>query len=70
MIRPPRDPRGRLFVVQVAFLTARGWTATFDVRVHSQGVAGAIWKGVRDARRTNLKRGTRVRQARVTALPA
>jgi len=70
LIRPPREPRGRQFVVQVTFLTARGWTATVDVRVRSQGIAGAIWKGVREARRTNLKRGTRVRQVRATVLPA
>jgi hypothetical protein len=70
MIRPPREPRGRLFVVQVALLTTRGWSATFDVRVRSQGLAGAIWKGVREARRTHLKPGTRVQQARVNALPA
>ena len=70
MIRPPREPRGRLFVVQVAFLTARGWSATFDVRVRSKGVAGATWKGTREGRRANLKRGTHVRQARVSALPA
>jgi hypothetical protein len=70
MIRPRREPRGRLFVVQVAFLTARGWTASADVRVRSQGIAGAIWKGVREGRRRQLKPGTRVLQARISALPA
>lgn len=33
MIRPPREARGRIFLVQVAFLTKRGWSETFEVRV-------------------------------------
>jgi hypothetical protein len=70
MIRPPREARGRLFVVTVAFLTKRGWSAEFDVRVKSQGMAGAIWKGVRQARRDHLAPRTRVRQARVSAVTA
>ena len=69
-IRPPRGPGGRLFLVQVAFETARGWTTTFDIRVRSKGVAGAAWKGLREARRTHLKRGTRVSQVRLTVLRA
>ena len=70
MIRPPRQPRGRQFVVQVAFFTKRGWSETYEVRVRSQGLAGAVWKGVREARRGNLKPGTRVKQARVSAIAA
>jgi len=42
MIRPPREPRGRLFVVSVAFLTTRGWSESYDVRVKSKGLAGAL----------------------------
>lgn len=68
MIRPPREPRGRMFLVQVAFLTKRGWSETFEVRVRAKGLAGAIWNGVRQARRQHLKKRTRVQQARVTAL--
>jgi hypothetical protein len=70
MIRPPRGEHGRLFVVSVAFLTRRGWSAEFDVRVRSQGLAGAIWKGVRQARREHLPPRTRVQQARVSAVAA
>jgi hypothetical protein len=70
MIRPPREPRGRLFVVSVAFLTRRGWTTEVEVRIKSKGLAGAIWKGVRAARKEHLKPGTRVQQARVSAVSA
>ena len=70
VIRPPRQELGRLFVVSVTFLTRRGWSATYDIRVRSQGLANAIWKGVREARRTHLARGTRVKQARVSAVAA
>ena len=70
MIRPPREARGRIFLVQVAFLTKRGWSETFEVRVRAKGLAGAIWHGVRQARRQNLKKRTRVQQARVTAIGA
>ena len=70
MIRPPREPRGRQFVVTVAFFTRRGWTTDHEVRVRSKGLAGAIWKGVRQARREQLKPGTRVKQARVSAIAA
>ena len=69
-IRPPREERGRLFVVLVSFETARGWSREFEVRVRSQGMAGAIWKGVREARRGNLQPRTRVKRARVTAAAA
>jgi hypothetical protein len=69
-IRPAREPRSRLFVMQVAFLTRRGWSDTFDVRVRTQGLAGAIWQGVRQARREHLVSGTRVLQAKVTAFAA
>ena len=37
MIRPPRGERGRLFAVTVAFLTSRGWSATYDIRVRREG---------------------------------
>ena len=70
MIRPPRQERGRLFVVTVAFLTRRGWSADHQVRVRSAGLAGAIWKGVRTARREHLAPRTRVKQARVSAVAA
>jgi hypothetical protein len=70
MIRPPREQRGRLFLVQVSFETTRGWSRTFEVRVRSQGLAGAIWKGVREARREHLRPRTRVKQARVSAVAA
>jgi hypothetical protein len=70
MIRPPREPAGRQFVVTVAFFTKRGWTTDYEVRVRSKGLAGAIWKGVRQVRRERLKLGTRVKQARVSAIPA
>ena len=70
MIRPPREARGRMFLVQVAFLTRRGWSETFEVRVRAKGLAGAIWNGVRQARREHLKKRTRVQQARVTAIGA
>ena len=64
MVRAPRPETGRLFLVQVSFLTRRGWSPTVDVRVRSKGLAGALWKGVREARRAQLKRGTRVTQAK------
>ena len=70
MIRPPREPRGRLFVVTVAFQTRRGWSADHQVRVRSAGLAGAIWKGVRQARKEHLAPRTRVKQARVAAVGA
>ena len=70
MIQPPRDRQGRLFVVQVEFFTRRGWTESFEVRVRARGVAGAGWRGVREARRTHLKRSTHVRQTRVMAIAA
>jgi hypothetical protein len=70
MIRPPREPGGRLFVVSVAFLTTRGWSQCYDVRVKSKGLAGALSKGVRQARRDHLPPRTRVRQARVSAVAA
>jgi len=70
MIRTPREPRGRMFLVQVSFLTKRGWSETFDVRVRAKGLAGAIWMGVRQARREHLKKRAHVRQARVTAVAA
>jgi hypothetical protein len=70
MIAKPREKTGRLFVVEVTFLTRRGWTETFTVRVKAKGLAGAIWGGVRQARRENLKPRTHVGQARVMAVPA
>jgi len=70
MIRPPREPRRRLFVVTVAFFTKRGWTTEHEIRVRSGGLAGAIWKAVRQARREHLPPRTRVRQARVSAAAA
>jgi hypothetical protein len=70
MIRPPREPRGRLFIVTIAFFTKHGWTADYEVRVRSGGLAGAIWKGVRQARREHLRPRTRVKQARVSAAAA
>ena len=70
MIQPPREKQGRLFIVQVAFFTRRGWTDDFEVRVRARGLAGAVWRGVREARRTHVKRGTHVRQTRVTAIAA
>jgi hypothetical protein len=68
MIASPRQRTGRLFVVQVDFLTRKGWSATFTVRVNAKGLAGAIWTGVRQARREHLKPRTRVSQARVVAV--
>ena len=70
MVRPPRAESGRLFVVSVEFLTKRGWSAKHHVRVRSQRLAGAIWKGVRQARREHLAPRTRVKQARVSAVGA
>ena len=70
MIRAPRPESGRIFVVQVSFFTRRGWSETFEVRVRSKGLAGAIWRGVRQARREHLKPRTRVKQARVVAIAA
>ena len=70
LVRAPRSDTGRLFVVQVSFLTRRGWSPTVDVRVKSNGLAGALWKGVREARRAHLKRGTRVKQAKATVVTA
>ena len=69
MIRQ-RDDRRRQWVVQVAFLTRRGWSDPYDVRVRARGMAGAIWHGVRQARREHLKARTRVQQARVVVFPA
>jgi hypothetical protein len=73
MIRNPADRSGRRkrqWVVRVAFFTRRGWSGTFEVRVQAKGLAGAIWHGVRQARRENLTPRTRVSQARVTAVAA
>jgi hypothetical protein len=70
MIRLPRERRGRQFVVTVAFFTRRGWTRDYEVRVRSAGLAGAIWRGVRMARRDHLPPRTRVGQARVSAVRA
>ena len=70
MIAAPREPRGRMFLVQVSFLTRKGWSATFDIRVKSPGIAGAIWKGVRQARRQHLAPRTHVKQVRITAVAA
>lgn len=56
--------------VQVSFFTRRGWFETFEVRVRSKGLAVAIWRGVRQARRDNLNPRTRVKQARVVAIAA
>ena len=70
MIRPPREPQGRMFLIQVAFLTSRGWSQTFEVRIRAKGMAGAIWMGVRTARHENLRKRTHVRQVRVTAVAA
>jgi hypothetical protein len=70
MIRELPAPKGRLFVVQVAFLTRHGWTDAYVVRVTARGLAGAVWRGMRQARRTHLKRGTHVRQTRILAIAA
>ena len=51
-------------------ITGPSGTDTFDVRVRAKGMAGAIWQGVRQARRDNLKPRTHVRQVRVTAVAA
>ena len=69
MLAPPRELRGRIFVVQVSFLTRRGWSDTFEVRVRAKGLAGAVWAGVRQARREFLEPRTHVRQARICAIP-
>jgi hypothetical protein len=60
----------RQWLVQVAFFTRRGWSDTFEVRVRAKGLAGALWHGVRKARREHLKPRTQVKQARVTAVAA
>ena len=70
MIRPARDKKGRLFVMEVAFLTRRGWSETFTVRVKAKGLAGAVWHGVREARRTHLAPRTRVKQSRINVMSA
>ena len=70
MIQPPRESKGRLYVVQVEFLTRRGWSDVHQVRVRARGMSGAIWRGVREARRLYLKRGTHVREVRVVAIAA
>jgi hypothetical protein len=73
MIRQPSEMarhRKRQWVVQVAFFTRRGWSDTFEVRVRAKGLAGAIWHGVRNARREHLRPRTRVQQVRVTAVAA
>ena len=70
MIAAPRQPGGRIFLVQVSFLTRKGWSETFEVRARAKGMAGAIWMGVRQARRQYLKPRTRVQSARVTAVAA
>ena len=44
--------------------------ADFEVRIRAKGMAGAIWMGVRTARRENLRKRTHVRQARITAVAA
>ena len=70
MIRDPAahaDRRARQWIVQVAFFTRRGWSESYEVRVRAKGLAGAVWHGVRQARREHLKPRTQVRQARVTA---
>ncbi len=68
------DPAARIpkrqYVVQVAFFTRRGWTDTFEIRVRARGMAGAIWHGVRQARRDYLKPRTRVKQTRIMAIAA
>jgi hypothetical protein len=69
-IAAPREPRGRIFIVQVSFLTKKGWSETFEVRARAKGMAGAVWMGVRQARREHLKPRTRVQSARVTAVGA
>jgi hypothetical protein len=61
---------GRQWLVQVAFLTRNGWSNTFDVRVRAKGLAGAMWHGVREARRQHLPPRTVVRQARATIIAA
>ena len=48
----------------------RTWSDTLDVRVRAKGMAGAIWQGVREARRDHLEARTHVRQVRVTAVGA
>ena len=55
MIRPPRQERGRLFVVTVAFLTRRGWSGDHRSVCGRQGLQvrsgracaprdGSIWR--------------------------
>jgi len=63
-----REKRKRLWIVEVSFLVRRGWTDTFELRVRALGLTGAVAKGVREARRTHLPRGTRVQQVRVGAI--
>jgi late competence protein required for DNA uptake (superfamily II DNA/RNA helicase) len=61
---------GRQWLVQVSFLTRRGWSGQVDVRVRAKGLAGATWHGVREARRQHLPRRTVVRQVKVLVIPA
>ena len=70
MLAAPAVRKGRLFVVQVAFFTKRGWSDTFEVRVTAKGMAGAVWRGLRQARREHIKRSAHVRQMRVVAIAA
>ena len=67
---PPSGARRTAVPGAGLVLHQTGMVGQFDVKVRAKGMAGAIWQGVRQARRENLKPRTHVRQVRVTALTA
>jgi hypothetical protein len=63
-----RDARKRSYIVRVAFLLRAGWSAPFEARVKAFSVAGATALGVREAKRTGVKRGARITQTKIDVL--
>lgn len=61
-----REARLRGWLVDVQFLTRKGWVRAAPQRVRAAGHAGAAMKGVREAKRASLRPRTRVEQVKVT----
>ena len=64
-----REARLRSWLVDVEFLTTRGWRTAPQQRVKTAGHGGALTRGVRAAKQAALRPRQRVQQVRAVLTP-
>lgn len=72
-VRARREP-SRQWVIEVSFLLAKGgWTRPYQARPFAFGLIGAIAKGVREAKKAEVKPRSHIKNTKVllaTAIPS